>query len=1469
MKKILSILLICWALFPIHSVLAASADTTALPVLSQGHIQDLGDYPADGSWVESPNLIGTVGQSKRIEGFKLKAGDSLPTDLELRYNVHVQNIGWLYDEDDPTSWAKNGDYAGTRGDGLRIEAIKIVLLDIAGNMATGYHIRYQGHVQNIGDLPADSELWFTDGEQLGTVGSSLRLEALKLEIVKDATTGTDLSAYTDLTNQIDSLNESDYSKTSWTNLQTVLNNHVVTNKNTTAEVADAVKAIEAAIHQLEKLSTTTAYDKPGIYGPSSGSETISQDVIITSTGVTLQNLTIGGNLIIDEAVGDGEVTLNNVTVTSELRIRGGGKNSIHINGGDYQNILVEKTATGAVRIVAAGLDGFPIVLSENAAGETLILEGRFDSVTVNAPDAVIKTQGQTSIKTFDVAAAAQNTAIDLGSTTTVTNLALSSPTKVTGTGTVNKAEIASDNVSFEKAPEDYSVDTGVIVPPVIPTPTPQPPTPQPPTPQPPTPQPPTPQPPTPPSRISLSVSTAPTVNLSKTYDGSTVTDVTNQIFDAAVITGIVAGDNVTVSATATYDNKNVGSNKDITITYSLSGTNAGKYNPPAATTIKGEITQKLLTGAATTAITKEFDGTTTLTTVITEDLGQLNADTLTITRTVTYPNIEVGTDKPVTCSYSLSGNDAGNYSAPAEHPATGTITTKNLAVSAASLTINKSKTYDGTTKVFNGTGEIAAGNNQISVATGVTTDPNINVTITAAYDSPSAGSDRIIRVSYEINSSPANKRYQITPSETLNGASITARTLTIAAPTPVAKAYDGTADVFTATNNTGKIYNMSIVPGNIAAADAGKVTVAATASYDTGKDAGTNKKITIHYTLAGEAAGNYQPLPDDRSKSATITPLTLNAGTVSEKTKEYDGSSTAKLNVGVSCSGNSSLFVSEAGKTLFSKIDSKYYTDSTCQTETSKPSDTANLYIKYTVTLEGTSAGNYVFADNKSSLTGTTNGGSITAKKLSVTADGMGLQTEKTYDGNTSTNVNGNTIMGGTGLTGIIGMEKVTATVSSNYDSVDAGDRNITTTFLLSGDDAGNYCIDPLNSSGMINPIQLEVDNTKLPAIAATRKYDATRDVYLTDNTTKLSDYAVSADAVSGLINNEAVPVKATANYDNKDVGENIPITITYSLSEEAAKNYLAPAPDISKTAAITPRILGYTNVNLDMIKKYKSGDSSVTVTYAGVDPSGNPDNGTDAIAHIAGSVEQEDVHLATYSADYYDGDQKTSAVGSNYDIKLSGSLTGNHASNYIMTDHAYSSNGQILNANAVISTPYNSTAWTPAGNLTPPAGVNNFKLFYAKQAGATTFYGYDSTGQIYSSTDLSTWITGEKVTLDDKQLIGIDSNGTPIALATTTTPDDNKLNNYYYAYYWTGSWTAYPNPLLNNQPSPLNPTYYINGNMEYLIYQNDSNYAYSLNLISISNPTHIGSNPGPSIPGGFKSSLLVYDGTNLMAYAY
>lgn len=81
----------------------------------------------------------------------------------ISYSTHVQNVGWVYNK-------KNGERAGTTGSSLRLEALKI---NVSG--MSNVNIKYQVHVQNIG-----WQGWKTNGALAGTEGQSLRLEAIKI-----------------------------------------------------------------------------------------------------------------------------------------------------------------------------------------------------------------------------------------------------------------------------------------------------------------------------------------------------------------------------------------------------------------------------------------------------------------------------------------------------------------------------------------------------------------------------------------------------------------------------------------------------------------------------------------------------------------------------------------------------------------------------------------------------------------------------------------------------------------------------------------------------------------------------------------------------------------------------------------------------------------------------------------------------------------------------------------------------------------------------------------------------------------------------------------------------------------------------------------------------------------------------------------------------------------------------------------
>ncbi len=150
----------------------------------------------------------------------------------------------------------------------------------------------------------------------------------------------------------------------------------------------------------------------------------------------------------------------------------------------------------------------------------------------------------TTSKTYDRTTSAGVTASTLsgvanGNTVTVSATATYDSASV-GTGkTITVVyTLGGANASNYTAPTNYVVNTGVV------------------------------------SAIELQIG-SPTVTTSKTYDGTKSAAVT-----AGSLTGVISGDTVTVSATATYDSASVGTGKTITVEYTLSGASSGNYSAP-------------------------------------------------------------------------------------------------------------------------------------------------------------------------------------------------------------------------------------------------------------------------------------------------------------------------------------------------------------------------------------------------------------------------------------------------------------------------------------------------------------------------------------------------------------------------------------------------------------------------------------------------------------------------------------------------------------------------------------------------------------------------------------------------------------------------------------------------------------------------------------------------------------------------
>ena len=139
------------------SAAVATPKPVASPTVTfsgQAHIQSKG-------WVEmANNVLGTVGESLRLEAFSLvvkNKGVVQPIDGV----IHVQDIG-------DVGYQSGANLFGTVGQEKRLEAVKI-------NVGNG--VQYRAHIENLG-----WSVWVRSGEWVGTTGKSLRIEALEFRV---------------------------------------------------------------------------------------------------------------------------------------------------------------------------------------------------------------------------------------------------------------------------------------------------------------------------------------------------------------------------------------------------------------------------------------------------------------------------------------------------------------------------------------------------------------------------------------------------------------------------------------------------------------------------------------------------------------------------------------------------------------------------------------------------------------------------------------------------------------------------------------------------------------------------------------------------------------------------------------------------------------------------------------------------------------------------------------------------------------------------------------------------------------------------------------------------------------------------------------------------------------------------------------------------------------------------------------
>lgn len=300
--------------------------------------------------------------------------------------------------------------------------------------------------------------------------------------------------------------------------------------------------------------------------------------------------------------------------------------------------------------------------------------------------------------------------------------------------------------------------------------------------------------------------------------------------------------------------------------------------------------------------------------------------------------------------------------------------------------------------------------------------------------------------------------------------------------------------------------------------------------------------------------------------------------------------------------------------------------------------DTIGYTISFTLT--GPQAANYTL---DTVVRGTN--GRITKKTISVS--GTVVNTTKVYDGTTICSVPN---FGE--FTGCVTGDDLIYNVSAAYLDVNVGaNKQVVVVYNLYGTHAANYkapATDSIHFHADITPRPIHIAGT---AIDSAKIYDGTTVAQVVNHGTPVFSEVVATDTL--------MPVAATANYLDKNVGDDKPIVVTYVLNGPQASNYI-PLNDSSLVADIIRRPITVGGAVVSLCKEYDGNTDATVLT------------GAEATNLAAGDI----VPLATTA--FYD----TPDTGHNKTIYMTVAFADNGADqlNYTLPDTTvYSHVGKII----------------------------------------------------------------------------------------------------------------------------------------------------------------------------------------------
>ena len=642
---------------------------------------------------------------------------------------------------------------------------------------------------------------------------------------------------------------------------------------------------------------------------------------------------------------------------------------------------------------------------------------------------------------------------------------------------------------------------------------------------------------------ALSLSGGLSGTLTKAYDGTTVAPLGGASFN---VNGLLPGD--VLSATGlTYDDPDAGTNKPVTLGSPTDpGVVDGLGKPvfgydTSSLSFSGDITRRPVSVNSVTVQNKTYDASTSATVSGGSLLNVVLGESLGLQVSGSFQDASAGDGKTVSLSVQLldgSGAGAGkasNYSLDsASASTTANILRRPVTLASASAA---DKTYDGSTAASVSTGTVS----------GTLAGQSLTVSGSGSFADRNAGSGKPVTVNVTLGDGAGGglaSNYVLSGgSSVLTTASILRRTVTLAGVTAADKVYDGNTQ---ATVTTGSV--LGTVAGET-------LTVSGSGSFND-RNAGVSKPVTTSVTLGngagGGLAGNYMLSGGDSvGTTASILRKGVTVSGVIAADKVYDGTSVATITTGsvAGTVGGESLTVTGSG--AFSDRNA------------------GNGKAVAASVLLGNGAGGGL-ADNYILSGGGTVNTTASILRKGVTVSGVSAA-DKVYDGSRTAQLNGGQVAG------LVSGESLTLGTSGLFDTQDAARDKVVTISVSLADGAagvgraGNYALSTptLTTSASIGAKPVSVSGVS----AADKVYDGNRTAQL------------SGGQVAGLVSGESLTLGTSGLFDTRDAARDKPVTVSVSLSDDAAgggraANYALSTPTLSIGASIDARPVSVSGVS-------------------------------------------------------------------------------------------------------------------------------------------------------------------------------------------------------------------------------------------------------------------------------------------------